>query len=140
MNDKLIFRSFNDEDYITIFKWWKWWWKHHKGDPPPRALLPKDERCFIIEKNNIPVACYFLFIMEPMTVGWATYLASNPEYKEKDRRLIIEQLVISIEEEAKSQGIKFMFTVCESIHMQNIHNKLGWTISKAPTYETFKYI
>ena len=31
MNDKLVFRSFNDEDYITIFKWWNWWWGEEKG-------------------------------------------------------------------------------------------------------------
>jgi len=81
-----------------------------------------------------------LYVDKNAPIGYLTFVVSNPEYKEKDRRIIIEQLIINIEEEAKSQGIKFMFTVCESIHMQNIHNKLGWTISKAPSYETFKYI
>ena len=138
MNDKLIFRSFNDEDYITIFKWWSWWWGEKKGIE--REILPHNDYCYIIEKNNTPIAAAFLYVDKNAPMGYLTFLVSNPKYKEKDRRFIIEQLVISIEEEAKSQGIKFMFTVCESIHTQNIHNKLGWTISKAPTYETFKYI
>ena len=138
MNDKLIFRSFNDEDYITIFKWWDWWWGEKKGIE--REILPHNDYCYIIEKNNTPIAAAFLYVDKNAPMGYLTFLVSNPKYKEKDRRFIIEQLVISIEEEAKSQGIKFMFTVCESIHTQNIHNKLGWTISKAPTYETFKYI
>ena len=138
MNDKLIFRSFNDEDYITIFKWWNWWWGEKKGIE--REILPHNDYCYIIEKNNTPIAAAFLYVDKNAPMGYLTFLVSNPKYKEKDRRFIIEQLAISIEEEAKSQGIKFMFTVCESIHTQNIHNKLGWTISKAPTYETFKYI
>ena len=138
MNDKLIFRSFNDEDYITIFKWWDWWWGEKKGIE--REILPHNDYCYIIEKNNTPIAAAFLYVDKNAPMGYLTFLVSNPKYKEKDRRFIIEQLAISIEEEAKSQGIKFMFTVCESIHTQNIHNKLGWTISKAPTYETFKYI
>ena len=138
MSDKLIFRSFNDEDYTTISKWWDWWWGDKMGIE--RKVLPHDDYCYIIEKNNTPVAAAFLYVDKNAPIGYLTFVVSNPEYKEKDRRFIIEQLIINIEEEAKSQGIKLMFTVCEGIHMQNIHNKLGWTISKAPSYETFKYI
>ena len=138
MNDKLIFRSFNDEDYTTVFKWWDWWWGEEKGIE--RSILPHDDYCYIIEKNNIPVASAFLYVDKNAPIGYLTFIVSNPEYKEKDRRFIIEKLITNIEKEAKSQGIKFVFTVCESTHMQNIHNKLGWTISKAPSYETFKYI
>ena len=138
MNNKLTFRSFNDEDYITIFKWWDFWWGENKGIK--REILPHNDYCYIIEKNDTPIASGFLYIAKNAPMGYLTFVVSNPEYKEKDRRIIIEQLITNIEEEAKSQGIKFMFTVCESIHMQNMHNKLGWTISKAPSYETFKYI
>ena len=138
MNNKIVFRSFNDEDYKTVFEWWDWWWGDKMGIE--RKVLPHDDYCYIIEKNNTPVASGFLYVDKNAPMGYLTFVVSNPEYKEKDRRLIIEQLIINVEEEAKSQGIKFMFTVCESIHMQNIHNKLGWTISKAPSYETFKYI
>jgi N-acetylglutamate synthase-like GNAT family acetyltransferase len=138
MNNKLIFRSFNDEDYTTVFEWWNWWWGKEKGIE--RSILPHNDYCYIIEKNNTPVAAAFLYVDKNAPIGYLTFIVSNPEYKENDRRLIIEQLITNIEEEAKSQGIKFVFTICESIHMQNIHNKLGWTISKAPSYETFKYI
>ena len=138
MNNKIVFRSFNDEDYKTVFEWWDWWWGDKMGIE--RKVLPHNDYCYIIEKNNTPVASGFLYVDKNAPMGYLTFVVSNPEYKEKDRRLIIEQLIINVEEEAKSQGIKFMFTVCESIHMQNINNKLGWTISKAPSYETFKYI
>ena len=138
MSDKLVFRSFNDKDYATVSKWWDWWWGKNKGIE--REILPHNDHCYMILKNNACVASGFLYIDKNAPIGYLTFVVSNPEYREKDRRIIIEQLIINAEKEAKLQGIKFMFTVCESTHMQNIHNKLGWTISKAPSYETFKYI
>ena len=33
-------------------------------------------------------------------------MISNPHYREEDRRYIMEELVLNIEEEAKSQGYK----------------------------------
>lgn len=138
MSDKLVFRSFSDKDHVTVFKWWDWWWGKDKGIE--RDILPHNDYCYMIEKNNTPVASGFLYMDKNAPIGYLTFVVSNPEYKEKDRRIIIEQLIVGAEKEAKLQGIKFMFTVCESTNMQNIHNKLGWTISKAPSYETFKYI
>ena len=139
MNNSIKFRSFKEGDYEMCCKWWKWWWKHNDGDPPPRVFLPKDERCFIIEKDNTPVACYFLFIMEPKIVGWATYLASNPEYKEKDRRELIKLLITSVEKEAEKYGIMQLFTVCGDRHMSNIHDSLDWIMIPVE-YEGFKYL
>jgi len=138
VDDKLVFRSFNDKDYTTVFGWWDWWWGKDKGIE--REILPHNDYCYIIEKNDTSIASGFLYADKNAPMGYLTFVVSNPEYKEEDRRVIIEQLITSIEKEAKSQGIKFMFTVCEGAHMKNIHNKLGWTISKAPSYETFKYI
>ena len=138
MSDKLVFRSFNDKDHVTVFKWWDWWWGEDKGIE--REILPHNDYCYMIEKNNTPVAAGFLYTDKNAPIGYLTFVVSNPEYREKDRKIIIEQLIVNAEKEAKLQGIKFMFTVCESTNMQSIHNKLGWTISKAPSYETFKYI
>ena len=139
MNDNINFRSFKEGDYEICCKWWKWWWKHNEQDPVRRAFLPKDERCFIIEKNGVPVACYFLFIMEPHIVGWATYLVSNPEYKEKDRRDLIKLLIQNVEKEAEKYGILQLFTVCGDKHMSNIHDSLDWIMIPVE-YEGFKYL
>ena len=139
MFSKLTFRSFNDEDHKTVNNWWDFWWR--KGRGIKREFLPHNDCCFVIEKDNIPIASAFLFVDKHSPMGYLTYMVSNPKYKEKDRRSIIEQLVINIEKEAKSQGVKFIFTVCGNAHTENIHSKLGWTIDKtAPAYETFKYI
>ena len=139
MNDNINFRSFKKGDYETCCEWWKWWWKRCGLNPVKRVFLPKDERCFIIEKNNIPIACYFLFIMEPMTVGWVTYLVSNPKYKEKDRKDLIKLLIQNVEKEAEKYGILQLFTVCGDKHMSNIQNSLDW-IMVPVKHEGFKYL
>jgi len=139
MEDKIVFRSFNNDDYDEVSKWWNWWWGEETAIR--KEFLPHNDYCFIIENDNIPIASAFLYVDKNSPVSYLTYMVSNPEYKEKDRISIIEQLILNIEKEAKNQGIKFMFTVCGNVHVENIHNKLGWTVDKtAPAYETFKYI
>ena len=133
MNDNINFRSFKQGDYEVCCEWWKWWWKRSGQDPVIRAFLPKDERCFVIEKNGVPIACYFLFIMEPSIVGWTTY------YNEKDRREIIKTLVANVEKEAEKIGIMQLFTVCGNQQMSNIHESLDWMLVPVKN-EAFKYL
>jgi hypothetical protein len=139
MENKIVFRNFGKGDYEIAKKWWEWWWK---GEPPiEKEILPSSEQCFIIEYNNTSVACGFLYIGKTAPIGYLTWVVSNPEYRNKNRRRMLELLIENIEKKAKQQGIKFLFTVCGNIHMENIHNKLGWKVDKsAPAYETFKYI
>ena len=139
MNENINFRSFKEGDYETCCEWWKWWWKRTGLNPVQRVFLPKDERCFIIEKNGVPVACYFLFIMEPHIVGWTTYLVSNPEYREKDRKELIRLLIQNVEKEAEKYGILQLFTVCGDRHMSNIHDSLDWIMIPVE-HEGFKYL
>jgi len=139
MNNNVNFRSFKEGDYETCVEWWKWWWKRTGLNPVQRALLPKNERCFVLEKNNIPVACYFLFIMEPSVVGWTTYLVTNPKYKEKDRKKLIRLLVSKVEKEAEKIGVMQLFTICMNDHMTNIHKDLDWILMPVKN-EGFKYL
>ena len=139
MLDNINFRSFKDGDYETCCEWWNWWWKRGGRDPICRAFLPENQWCFIIEKNDVPVACYFLFIMEPRIVGWTTYLVSNPKYKEKDRREIIKLLVTKVEKEAEKIGIMQLFTICGNNQMTSIHESLDWMLIPVKN-EGFKYL
>ena len=139
MDNSIKFRSFNNKDYKIVSEWWDFWWGE-KG-AIQREFLPHNDYCFMISKGDVCIAAGFLFVDKHAPVGYLTYVVSNPEYRGKDRRSIIENLILKIEEEAKSQGIKFIFTVCGNVHIENIHNKLGWTIDKSsPAYETYKYI
>ena len=137
--EKITFRSFKEGDYETCCKWWAWWWKG--AIPVKRELLPHDSTCFIIEKEDIPVAAGFLYTMENPLVGYGpTWVVSSPDYKEKDRRQILELLITRIEKEAKdTYGMVQLFTVCGNRFMQQIHRKLNWCMHPA-AYEAFKYL
>ena len=93
------------------------------------------------KKRSFTTWRLLLYVDKNAPMAYLTFMVSNPDYREKDRRFILEQLIVNIEEEAKSQGIELIFTVCGNPHVESIHNKLGWTIDKnVPAYETFKYI
>ena len=139
-NNNIVFRSFKKGDYETCREWWKFWWSPHDAEPIRRGFLPKDERCYVIEKDGIPVASTFLILSYDIpAVAWTTYLVSNPEYREKDRRYLIETLVRNVENEAERYGVLQLFTVCGDTHMSNIHRDLGWDMSPAK-HEAFKYL
>lgn len=138
MEKEIIFRTFKEGDYEMCCDWWDWWWK---GEiPVKRELLPEKDRCFIIEIDGVAVAANFLY--KDGLCGYLTWMVSNPNYKEKNRRQMIELLITRIEKEAKEKyNLRFLFTVCGNIHTQNIHRKLDWFIEdSAPAYETFKYL
>lgn len=138
MKNKVTFRTFKEGDYEMCCKWWRWWWKEI---PVKKALLPDDRTCFIIESENVPVAAGFLYTFENPLVGYGpTWVVSNPEYKEKDRRQILELLITCIEKEAKeTYGMVQLFTVCGNRFMEQIHKKLDWYMQPA-AYEAFKYL
>ena len=140
MENKVVFRSFKEGDYETCCEWWRFWWKPHGAEPIRRGFLPKDDRCYIIEKNGVPVASTFLILAYDVpAIAWTTYLVSNPNYREKDRRKLIETLVKNVEKEAEKCGVLQLFTVCGDIHMSKIHEDLGWDMSPAK-HEAFKYL
>jgi len=140
MENKVTFRSFEKGDYETVCEWWKWWWGSFGAEPIRRGFLPKDKRCYIIENNGVPVASTFLILSYDIpAVAWTTYLVSNPDYREKDRRELIETLVKNVEKEAERYGVLQLFTVCGDKHISDIHRNLGWNMSPA-RYEAFKYM
>ena len=138
MDHKVKFRTFKEGDYEMCCEWWKWWWK---DIPVKKELLPSNETCFIIESNGTPVAAGFLYRVENPLLGYGpTWVVSNPEYRKKDRRKLLEFLITCIEKEAKeTYGMVQLFTVCGNRFMQDIHKKLNWYMQPA-NYEAFKYL
>ena len=137
MENKLVFRPLKEEDYETISEWWKWWWK---GKIMEKDILPDNGKGgFMIEKSNQLVVCGFLYITNSKTafLGW---IVSNPEYREKDRRELIEILIDNIENISKQMGYKYMFTSCGHKQLIETHENLGWRNTKKPSYELIKKI
>lgn len=140
MKDKIIFRSFKEGDYENCREWWKWWWGRKDTLPVARIFLPKDERCYVIEKNGVSVASLFLYLMYDVPAhGWATYLVSNPKYKKKDRRNLIKMLIKGVEKEAENYGILKLFGVIDNQYTAKMHEDLQWELLPAK-FEAFKFI
>ena len=140
MSTEINFRSFKKGDYETCCEWWKWWDKSFGGKGIKRELLPEDERCYVIEKNGVPIACTFLLLcLDIPYLAWTTNLISNPKYKEKDRRELIELLIEKVGGEAKKYGVSQLFTECGDKHMSNIHKNLNWVMTPIE-HEAFKYL
>ena len=140
MDHKVKFRTFKEGDYEMCCEWWKWWWGPFGAEPIRRGFLPKDERCYVIEKDEVPIAITFLILAYDIpSVAWTTYLVSNPNYREKDRRDLIQTLIKNVEIEAEKYGVLQLFTVCGDRHMSNIHDSLDWIMIPVE-YEGFKYL
>jgi len=135
MKNELKFRPLKKEDYETICKWWKWWWK---GKVMEKDILPDDGKGgFVIEKNDQPIVCGFLYLTNSKTsfLGW---IVSNPEYKQKDRKEIIKLLIHNMEEFSRELGYEYIITVCSNKHLIDMHKDLDWTVNKQPSYEIIK--
>ena len=140
MNSSINFRTFKPGDYEECCKWWIQWDQDFDGQPIERRLLPKDERCYVIEKEGKAIACTFLLLsLDVPCIAWTTYLVSNPQYREKDRKELIRLLVKNVEKEAKKYGVLQLFTVCGDKHMSNIHADLDWMMVPVE-HEAWNYL
>ena len=134
MKDELVFRPLREEDYEIICGWWKWW----KWPIIPKKILPDNGKSgFIVEKNNIPIVCGFLYTTNSAVI-LLEWIVSNPKYKEKDRKEAIELLINSAEASCKNMGITYMFSIGRSKNLMKTHEKLGWQVDKKPSYEIIK--
>tara|TARA_Y100000592_G_scaffold13892_1_gene19610 strand:- start:9915 stop:10286 length:372 start_codon:yes stop_codon:yes gene_type:complete len=122
-----------------VCKWWEWWWKGEPGIE--KDLLPSNENCLVLEYKNEPIYAGFLFMGKDAPMGYLTWIVSNPFYKVKNRKELLETFIKNVELKAKDQGASFMFTVCSNNTLIKAHKDLGWWVDdKQPSWEGFKYI
>tara|TARA_Y100001938_G_C8024922_1_gene397456 strand:+ start:148 stop:558 length:411 start_codon:yes stop_codon:yes gene_type:complete len=136
MEDKLIFRPLKEEDYETICKWWKWW----RWPIIPKEVLPDNGKSgFMVEKNNVPIVSGFLYLTNSNVI-LLEWIVSNPNYKDKDRKEAIKLLINNVEKLCINMEAKWVFSIGRSKHLIKIHEELGWTVDKKPSYEIIKNI
>ena len=130
-------RRLKESDWDTLQEWWNGWpgWT-----PPEKSFLPDNGTGgLIVEKDNKPIVAGFIFLGIDLKIAYFGWIVSNPKYREKDRRALIELLIEKTSKEAKKHGVSQLFTVCGDPHMSNIHNSLDWIMIPVK-YEGFKYL
>tara|TARA_R100000544_G_scaffold30169_1_gene16446 strand:- start:275 stop:682 length:408 start_codon:yes stop_codon:yes gene_type:complete len=134
---KLNIRKLTENDWDTLVSWWDAWpeWVN-----PPKGFLPDNGTGgLLVEKNNIPIVAGFLYFTnsEAVLLEW---IISNPEYKEKDRKLAIETLINGAEIFCKNNNKNYMFTIGRNKHLIDTHKKLNWIVDDKASYEITKKI
>ena len=134
MENDLLVRNLNEDDYKFISKWWEWWrWK-----VIPKEMLPENGLSgLMVEKNGVRIVSGFIY-MTNSTGAMLEWVVSNPDYREKDRKYAIELLICTAEEFCKVLGCDYMFSIGRNKHLIEAHGKLGWNVDKNPSYEIMK--
>jgi len=129
---ELNIRKTNSEDLKTLNKWWEAWpdWQ-----APAKDFLP--ETALIVEKNNKPIMCGFLYLTNSKAV-LLEWIVSDPDYRESDRKEILEFLITGCEHFCKELGYKYVFSIGRNQKLIDTHEKLGWNVDKTPSHELVK--
>ena len=127
-------RTIRESDWDTLVSWWKWW----RWTVPAKDFLPENGTGgIIIEKDGIPIVAGFIYTTNSATT-LLEWIVSNPDYKNKDRKLAIEMLITEAENLTKQSGYNYIFSVGRSKHLIATHKKLGWFVDDKPSHEITK--
>jgi hypothetical protein len=128
MNTRIITKL----DYDTILvKWWKDW----RWTPPLYDSLPSTG--IIVGKDDIDICAGFVYYTNSK-MAWIEYIVSNFEYKEKDRKEIIEFTINVLCELAKDAGFKYLYTSLKNESLINRYSNCGFITGDANCQEMIK--
>ena len=124
---KFKVRKIEDSDWSTLVSWWKSW-----GWPaaPEKDFLPNNGKGgFLIldQKDNTPICAGFIWISIASVTAHINFIVSNKEYRKKPQRTdAITFLIAMLEEFAKKQGMKYIYTNSNSTHLQKRFEGFGY--------------
>lgn len=131
-------RSLTSEDYSeNLVKWWNDW----KWTAPPREFLPENGLGgFMVCDEDYPVVAGFLYTTNS-SVAWVEFIVSNIEYKHKEnRKKAIRLLILTLEELAKINGKKYIYSSLKSEPLINAYMDCGFVKGSSNTQEMIKTI
>lgn len=131
-------RSLTSEDYSeNLVKWWNDW----RWTPPPREFLPNNGvGGFMVCDEDYPVVAGFLYITNS-SVAWIEFIVSNMEYRhKKNRKEAIKLLIVTLEELAKINGKKYIYSSLKNDSLINAYMDCGFTKGSTNTQEIIKNI
>jgi hypothetical protein len=124
-------RLLSDSDYDKLCSWWKWF----RFPAPPKDFLPEDGKGGImISKDGIDICAGFLFLNNSK-IAWLEYVVSNPEYKNKDRKEAVVELIVTLCGIAKKQGYKAVFSSLKNENLVKRYEEAGFTKGISNTTE-----
>jgi hypothetical protein len=135
---ELNIRTVLESDWDMLVDWWANWadW----GVNPSKDMLPGNGTGgLIIEKNNKPIMAGFLYLTNSK-VAWMEFIVSDPAYKENDRAEALQLLILSLEDIAREMGKEIILSIGRNKSLLKMHESLGYTIDKDPSYEISKNI
>ena len=124
-------RLLQHDDYENLVKWWNFW----KFPAPPRDYLPEEGTGgIIISKDGVDVCAGFLFLNNSK-IAWLEYIVSNPEYKQKNRKEAIVELIETLCSIAKNRGYKAVFSSLKSEPLIQRYLEAGFVKGSTNTTE-----
>jgi hypothetical protein len=93
----------------------------------------------MVYKDDILIAAGFLYLSNSK-VAWLDWIVSNPQYRQSDRKDALEVLIMGLEDVARHQGYNTIISIARNKSLINIHERLGYTVDKNPSYEISKKI
>ena len=133
---ELSLRALKESDYEDMSSWWKWWrWPEVSKDTLPMNGIGG----LMVYKDDILIVAGFLYLSNSK-VAWLDWIVSNPQYRQSDRKDALEVLIMGLEDVAISQGYNTIISIARNKSLINIHEQLGYTVDKNPSYEISKKI
>ena len=122
---KFNYRKLEDSDWGTLVSWWKnWGWKR----VIEKDFLPDNGTGgFMVLDGNMPICAGFIWISVKSTTAHINFIVSNKNYRKKPQRNdALDFLIALLEKFAKDQGMKYIYTNNNSIHLQKRFEGFGY--------------
>lgn len=113
-------RKYNKQDFELIQSWWKVLDKGLSEHTYP------EESSYILEINNIPLACASLYLMNSPIACMMENLISDPNSEIDNKSKYINQFILFLEETAKKQGYISIIAMTYVDKLKDKYSTLGY--------------
>lgn len=134
LKDRLI----EENDYPILVEWWKKW----RFPVPPQEFLPENGTCGLLieDDKNICYCAGFLYFTNSK-VTWLEFIVSNPNVRDKELRTeSLSLLIRKLNDLAKENGTKWMFTSVKNNNLRSRFLNEGFTKGSINTTEMIKLL
>jgi hypothetical protein len=114
-------RLYTTSDYELLNSWWK-----KQDEPGPTHGMLTLDSTFIVEKNNKPVISVSLHLTNCEIAHIENFIA-NPEYKDSDRKQLIQDLFSFLQDFAKVKGYKTLVAMAYKDKLKKRYEQIGLT-------------